>query len=94
MARKPCLEPGCRAFAKPGRPRCINHDKQWRGARWEHPDFKRWGKPSGPCRLRMSPNCNGIADTWHHIDGDSTNHHITNRMGACRSCNSAERGTR
>jgi 5-methylcytosine-specific restriction protein A len=77
MLRKPCLEPGCRSLADPGKVRCAAHraaknraagsatargyDAAWRLVRRRVLD-----RDGHRCQIRL-PGCEGSANTVDHI---------------------------
>jgi hypothetical protein len=88
--RRPCLRCG----ALSANTRCVACTRRYRQARYEHPAYRALPRPTGPCMLRISPKCTGIATARDHLDGDATNHIRANIAGSCIFCNSMKGGRR
>lgn len=87
MIKRHCLD-NCGQLTTDTRCRdCRNKRKR---ATYGHKDYLALGRPSGPCRMGVSRNCSGRAESWQHIDGNPFNHHPSNMIGACSSCNSSD----
>jgi hypothetical protein len=91
LPKRPCLTLTCRNMAMPRGSRCEGCHRQHRAERYQHPAYRALPSPRGfRCALRLSIRCRRSADTWHHLNGDATDHRRSNLAPACLPCNAKE----